>query len=152
MKKLEIGPNENRALIQALQKVAFFKDLTIAQLDLMLPYIYLYEYKAGEGVFKKGDPGDAMYIVCEGTASVRIKKGFFSFAKTVTQLRPGDLFGEMALLDKKPRSATIIVEETAKLFVMLVQDYEFVCQNNPQFGEIMRKIATTRKFESSHWK
>jgi HEAT repeat protein len=64
---------------------------------------------AGEAVFAKGDAGDSMYIIAEGR--MRVADG----ERTVGELRPGDVFGELALLDPEPRLFTVAALEDSRL-------------------------------------
>jgi len=86
MEKLDMNAADMTALARSLRKVDFFAPMTIGQLELVLPYIMLYEYSKGETVFKQGAQGDALFIVHEGSVSVQIKKGFFGFSKKVAVL------------------------------------------------------------------
>ena len=148
MKKLEMGETEYKSLARTLHKVDFFAPFTVAQLDALLPHIRLYSYESGERIFKRGDPGDAFYIIYEGRILVSIKRSFFSFTKKLAVLSPGDFFGEMALLDRSPRSAAVKTEEGTKLFVLLADDFEAIVKKNPAFGEEVRNVARRRKFEN----
>jgi trk system potassium uptake protein TrkA len=150
MQKLELGDAEVGILARILRKVDFFSPLTVGQLDQVLPHVRLYAFDAGETVFKQGEAGDAFYIVYKGKVSVRIKKGFLSFSKTVAALGEGSFFGEMALLTKEPRSATVVSEEPTQLFVLIATDFQFVLQENPATASEMKRIADRRKFESAH--
>jgi ATP:ADP antiporter, AAA family len=67
------------------------------------------EVAAGEVVFTKGDAGDSMYILAEG--GMRVSDG----ERTVVDLRAGDVFGELALLDPEPRLFTISALEDSRL-------------------------------------
>jgi CRP-like cAMP-binding protein len=66
-------------------------------------------YRAGEGIFVKGDPGSCMYIIAEG--KVRVHDGDLIF----NYLGKFDVFGEMAVLDPEPRSASVTAEEDTRL-------------------------------------
>lgn len=149
MEKLTMGDTEYGLLARVLRKVDFFAPMTIGQMEKVLPYIMLYSYSPDEKVFKQGSVGDAFYIVHQGRVAVLIKKGFFSFAKTVTTLGAGDFFGEMALLSTDSRSATVMALEPTRLFVLLQADFQFILKENPAFHEEVKKIAARRKFASS---
>lgn len=151
MKKLEIQEGDFKALAHALRKVDFFSSFTLENLDLLLPHFELYEFKSGETIFKKGDPGDALYIIHEGKVSIRLKEGFFSSTKTLATLTQGNFFGEMALLDKAPRTATVVVDEKSKLFVLLGTYFDDVMKKNPKFNDEVKRIAEHRRFET-HYK
>ena len=147
MEKLTMTDQAYGALAKAMRKVEFFAPLTLGQLEQIVPYIMLCRYKSGETIFKKGDPGDAFYIVMDGKVGVRIPKMVF-LSTTVATLGPGDFFGEMALMSKDPRSATIVSEAETRLFVLLSADFSFVLDKNPAFAAEMKKIVERRKFMS----
>ncbi len=70
----------------------------------------------GQTIFAEGDPGDSMYFIAQGR--VRIEKraqAASALHKTLTVLEAGDYFGEMALLDQKPRSASALAAGTARV-------------------------------------
>ncbi len=64
-------------------------------------------YKAGETIFREGDPSDFAYLIVKGSAEAHLANG-----RKVT-LKRGDVFGEMGLVDQRPRSATVIATENA---------------------------------------
>ena len=57
-------------------------------------------YRAGESIFREGEPGEKMYVVREGEVELSVH------GKVIARIEKGGIFGEMALIDKKPRSAT----------------------------------------------
>ena len=67
------------------------------------------EYAAGQGIFEKGEAGDSLYIVVDG--GVRV----FDGERTLNRLGAGDIFGELALLDPEPRSASVEAVEDTRL-------------------------------------
>ena len=68
------------------------------------------EYRAGETIFAKGDAGESMYIVLSGR--VRVCDGDIE----LSVLSEREIFGELALLDPQPRSASVVAIEDARLF------------------------------------
>jgi len=147
MEKLQMTDTDYGNLAKSLRKVDFFAPMTIGQLEMILPYILLMRYKPGEKVFSQGDVGDAFYIIYDGSVKVRLKT-FLFFSKAVAELPAGSVFGEMALLSAEPRNATIVAQESTRLFVLLSRDFQYVLKQNPEFAEEMRKIADQRKFMS----
>src|SRR5438270_10651102 len=152
MQKLDIGDAEFGVLGKMLRKVEFFSPLTVGQIDQILPYVLLYSYGAGEIVFAQGELGDAFYIVYTGSVTVKFKKGFFSFAKSVAALRPGDFFGEIALLSRAKRNATVVCAEPTQLFALVADDFQLVLKDNPKAALEMKHIAASRSFDTQHQK
>ena len=66
-------------------------------------------FKAGTTIFTEGTPGDVMYVVLDGEVEVSVG------GKVIEVMKPGDLFGEMALIDKSPRVATAVARAPARL-------------------------------------
>ena len=64
--------------------------------------------RSGEVLFKEGAQGDEMYLIRSG--KIRIVKDLEGTQKTLAVIGEGEFFGEMALLDKRPRSASAIAE------------------------------------------
>lgn len=86
----------------------------------------------GSVVIRQGDPGDAFYIIIEGVAEVE-KDG----SHVGTDLNPGDYFGELALLKRQPRAATILVKQ-APLKCLRLGEADFVRLLGP-LEEILKR-------------
>ncbi|MFH1723438.1 MAG: cyclic nucleotide-binding domain-containing protein [Elusimicrobiota bacterium] len=147
MKKLKMAAVDFERLGQLLRKVDFFESLTVREMEKILPYVTLYQYKAGEKVFKEGTEGDAFYIIYDGCVSVRAKdkKSFFGFSQEVDRIEAGDCFGEMALLSNAKRNAAIVCEAPTRLFMLLASDFNYVLNQNPAFADKIAKIAEQRR-------
>jgi CRP-like cAMP-binding protein len=150
MNKIAVGDAELANLARMLHKVDFFAPLTVGQLEKVLPYVLLYSYEAGESVFKQGEIGDAFFIVESGEVEVWVKKGWFSSGKLVATLGPGTFFGEMALISREKRNATVKCSAPSRVFALVAADFQFVLKENPQASAEMARIAERRKFDSSH--
>ena len=72
-------------------------------------------FTANEVVFREGDPGNCFYQILEGTAGVYLNYGEADERK-LTEMKPGQYFGEMAVIDTWPRSTTVIAEQELRTF------------------------------------
>ena len=92
-----------------------------------------------------------MYIIQEGTAEVSrtltlkvTKREFGQKEKTFIRLGAGFFFGEMALMENDVRSATVATVTDCKLFEILREDFDHLCETRPDIGyKILRNIART---------
>jgi CRP-like cAMP-binding protein len=97
------------------------------------------EIPASEVIFKKGDPGDALYIVRRGAVAIKDGAVELSLAKT------GDFFGELALLDNEPRSADAIAgPEGATLARLHGADFRELMARRPQIQERILRVIVRR--------
>ncbi|HAT73300.1 MAG TPA: hypothetical protein DCS63_10845 [Elusimicrobia bacterium] len=146
MKKMTISDGDFSEFLRIARKINFFSQMTLGWVEKILAFGMLYEYKKGEQVFRQGGPGDSFYIIHSGKLAVTVKSGFFSFPKKVAVLGPGDFFGEMALIDRAPRTATVTCEEPSKLFILLADHFDEAFKGNPAFADEVRRTISERKF------
>src|SRR5687767_8643211 len=94
----------------------------------------------GEVLFREGEPGDTMYVIQAG--AVRIMKTVKGEEKTLAILGPGEFFGEMAILNAKPRNATAVAEENAKVLVLGARTFEQMVVSNGEIAvRLVKKLA-----------
>jgi len=74
------------------------------------------EYADGEVICREGEPGDRMYVIQSGRAAVLHKEGGVNIE--VGELQSGDVFGEMSIFDRKPRSATVCAKGAARVLTL----------------------------------
>jgi len=104
------------------------------------------EFPAGHVLFKEGDSGKEMFVIQSG--KVKISKAVRDVEKTLVVLGPGDFFGEMAILNNKPRSATATVEEPAKLIIIEPKTFEAMVRGNAEIAVRMIKMLSKRLQET----
>ena len=97
----------------------------------------------GDQVFTEGEPGDALYLVVEGT--VKVHQG----GKQLAQLGPRDVFGEMAVLDSEPRSATVTALKDSVLLKIARDDFRDILQERPEIGMGVIKVLSRRLRDAS---
>jgi len=131
-------------MITTVEKVLFLKSIdlfrglageelaTIAEIAEEQPFA------AGEPVLAEGELGDALYLVVEG--AVRVHRG----EKQLAQLGVRDVFGEMAMLDPEPRSASVTVVKDAVLLKIGRDDFRDVLQERPEIGMGIIQVLSRR--------
>jgi uncharacterized membrane protein len=127
--------------VETLRQVPLFESLDTEAANELCELLESLDSKAGAVLFRTGDVGDAMYIIEEGKVRicVRAKDGH---EVTLTELESGDFFGEMVLLDGKPRSADARVEEDARLAVLSREHFLSFVRSNPNVAlEMLTALA-----------
>ncbi len=150
MKQLTMDEEDFYVLNHSLPNTEFFSSLAGSQTERLVQSIQLCNFARGEYVFKQGTNADALYIVYEGSVAVCIKKHFFLPEKVIVTLGPNQVFGEMALLDRRPHIASVRAIVPVKLFVILSSAFEFLFQENSDFKNELNSISERRKFQNLH--
>jgi CRP/FNR family cyclic AMP-dependent transcriptional regulator len=102
--------------------------------------IYGRDFPAGAVVFEEGDPGSRMYVIISG--EVRIVKRMGARTITLAHLGPGEAFGEMALLDGQPRSASAVVERAARILEIEEAAFEDLVRRNGEVAlRLLRRLS-----------
>lgn len=103
----------------------------------------LLEFKAGEIIFRKGEPATYLFIVQSGEVEIRINDGH----SVVVQA--GNMFGEMALISHEPRSATAVAKTNVKLIPVDERRFNFMVAETPNFAlTVLRVIADRLRKEN----
>lgn len=93
-------------------------------------------YKAGEVIFRAGDPGDELFVIRDGTVAVEVK------GVVVERLGSSEIFGEMALVEAKPRSATVIAETDCVIVPISEKQFLIMVEYAPSFSlAVIRTLA-----------
>ena len=108
------------------------------RLDMFADEEYPRVCEAGETIFRAYDMGSEMYIILEGEVELTIG------SNTLETLGPGESFGEMALIDQAPRTATAVAKTACKLAVIPERRFLFMVQTTPQFALQIMKVMADR--------
>jgi len=101
---------------------------------------YSKDFPAGSILFRDGDQGDEMYVIQSGKVRIAVFAG--EVEKTLAVLGPGEFFGELAILNNRPRSATAVIEEDASLLVIEPRAFESMLRKNSEVAiRLIRKLA-----------
>lgn len=94
-------------------------------------------FKAGDIIFREGDNAIDLFVIKSGQVRIQIGN------RTVTELAPDTIFGEMALIDDEPRSATAIATTDVELVPVSEKQFLFLVSQTPYFAlKVMRVLAT----------
>jgi CRP/FNR family transcriptional regulator, cyclic AMP receptor protein len=93
-------------------------------------------FKAGSVIFREGDEARELFVVKSGQVRIQIGN------KTVTELGADSIFGEMALIDNEPRSATAVAVTDVELVAVSEKQFLFLVSQTPYFAlKVMRVLA-----------
>ena len=100
-------------------------------------------FTQGAVIFKENDEGAEMFIIIQGLVEIRKSTGSSS-SKILTTLQKGDMFGEMAIIEKQPRSATAVAIQPTRVLVLNEKLYDSMLLSNPDFARKMNKVLSER--------
>jgi CRP/FNR family transcriptional regulator, cyclic AMP receptor protein len=115
---------------ELLRSIPLFEQLTDRELTGVERILHERIYKPDEEIFREGEPGVAMFIIRSGSVFIRIGKS----GRTLAELHDGEFFGELALLDDSPRSASAIAKSESKILAFSQPDLFSVMERNPRLG------------------
>jgi CRP/FNR family cyclic AMP-dependent transcriptional regulator len=125
-----------RSMSDSLAAVPLFAGLDEDGLASLMRGMRVRRFRRGETVFHVGDPGDALFIVMSGSIKITLPADSGDEAILAT-LRPGDFFGELALLDGAPRSATAIANEATETYVLPRDRFRELVATEPVMREAL---------------
>ena len=123
----------------ALGRVPLFRALPDAELLALARTARLRRFRRGEVIFHQGDPGDALFIVSQGRVKISLPSDAGDEAILAT-LRAGDFFGELALLDGAPRSASATALEPTETLVVPRERFRDAIETVPGFRDALFEL------------
>lgn len=131
------GPEKDDKLY-VLSNVPVFDKLSKKELNRVADIVYDRVYQPGEYIFEKNQPGAAMFIIKTGTVKI-VSPDSKGEEITLASLGEGAFFGELALLDDSPRSASARAEETTSALAFFRSDLNKLLDDEPAIGSMILK-------------
>ncbi|HEX2088512.1 MAG TPA: cyclic nucleotide-binding domain-containing protein [Actinomycetota bacterium] len=128
------------AELEALRRVPFFEDLTPEDLARIAKVGERRRYEAGSAIVTKDEVGGGLFVILQGSA--RVEAG-----GKVHTLGPGSFFGEMALLARKPRSATVTAVEPVEVVTLEAMYFRPFLIKNPSVAVTILEGVVNRLWE-----
>ncbi len=120
---------------ESLRRIPFFEELTPEDLERVAKVGERKSFEAGETIIAKDTQGQTMYVIMSGRATV-------DAGGTTHELEPGDFVGEMALLGRRPRSATVTAAEPVECLVFEAMYFKPFLIKNPSVAvAILEKVV-----------
>jgi len=125
--------NNRASIIDFLKSIDLFDNLKSREIARLERTLHKRIYKTGEVIFNEGDPGAALYILRSGEVDIVIKNNSDNPIH-LTKLTSGMFFGEIALFDEVPRSATVIASEDSEIIALSKPDFILFSKKEPSIG------------------
>lgn len=128
---------------ELLRAVPFLRDLPPEDFSVLAARLRPQTIAAGETIFRQGDAGEALYIIARGV--VRISRRESDDWRHLATLMAGDFFGEGALLDRRPRRATVTAVTPCALYKLRRSDLELLTDVYPNIRRTLEREDRRRK-------
>lgn len=133
---------DTEGILKTLRLVPLFADMNNGELREFEKLIHRRAFKASETIFWEGEPGVGMYIIQRGTVVI-FKHAPGEGREELATLRSGEFFGELALLDETPRSATAVAKEPSDIIGLFRPDLFELLERKPRLGnKFLFQLAT----------
>ncbi|HEX8137593.1 MAG TPA: DUF1003 domain-containing protein [Pyrinomonadaceae bacterium] len=127
---------------QSLAQIPLFSRLDQNELENLAELVDQVSYKAGEAIFHEHDAGDALYVVERGAVRIWVRDEDVQEV-TLSELKPGDFFGELAVLDSGERSANATALVDSSLHRLRREDFQSFLLKYPHAAtDVIREIAS----------
>jgi CRP-like cAMP-binding protein len=138
--------NEAKELIALLRKMPAFREVTLAQLAIMASLMKPLRALAGDEVVRQGDIGSSMFIIREGQVEVLVSPDGKE-QRRVAVLGPGEYFGEIALVEKVPRTASVKALADCELSELTKDDFDRRIGKSLAAVQALGRISSRRRRE-----
>jgi CRP/FNR family transcriptional regulator len=143
-----VATGGSEGVVELLRRVPLFSELSQPELERIAQVAVPRSFPPDTRVFHEGDPGDACYIVREGSCRVT-REHPDGRAITLATLGPGAIFGELAMLDGESRSASVEATENAELLALPAGDMRSLIRAHPEMAEKL-VVALTRRLREAN--
>lgn len=144
-----------------VNRLPAFEGLTREDCAVVAALLVRRRYRAGEVVVKEGNQDRSLFLIAQGTASVKIDVAGPNRSRRLATFSPGTVFGEVALLDKQPRSATVTADEDLVCYELSEDGFQALTSRHPRIAihllmnlgaelsrRLRRSTATVSQLES----
>jgi anti-anti-sigma factor len=128
-----VAPGHAPGVHYPFDRLDLVEGLSAAERELLRSLLVRRQYGPGDVVFREGAAGDELYVIASGSASVKLELAATGEQRLVS-FGAGTVFGEMALLDRETRSATVQADEALECFVLERAAYQRIRDVHPELA------------------
>jgi CRP/FNR family cyclic AMP-dependent transcriptional regulator len=134
--------NIKEIICDLAKRITLFQSMTMEEIDIVCPYFEFLPYPAGTYLFVEGEPGDWMGFIVSGKLEVQKSTTFPGKHIIMAYMSRGSVIGEMALIEKRERSASVFAIENTELLILKKDQLEEIIQRHPVIGaKLLKGIA-----------
>jgi len=131
-----------RSSLLPLESIDFVDGLSDDEIAELHGILRLRRFESGEAICREGDAGDRMWLLGQGSVSVRLQVNDGRGTRRIASLGRGTLFGEMALIEGSVRSASIVADEPVACYELSSGDFGWLLREKPAIAtKVMRNVA-----------
>ena len=130
---------EMKQKIDFFSRVSIFNGLTRFAIGKLVTAMYSRKYEAGEIICSENELGKALFIIMNGEVGITRKSGMLRQEKIISHLKSGEFFGEMAMLEEKPRVATAKALTDCELYIIYKANFDNMIEKDPKIGLLVIK-------------
>jgi len=133
-----------------LKNIPLFADLGPAELEALAQDFVRRQFKQGETIFYQGDPGQSLFLIETGQVRIFVE-GEVGQATSVIMYGPGEIFGELAVIDELPRSATVAAMRDTVVYQLTQERFRDNLRRSPQLAlNFLKALSVRIRYNTSH--
>ncbi|PKL32939.1 MAG: hypothetical protein CVV45_10110, partial [Spirochaetae bacterium HGW-Spirochaetae-10] len=121
--------------LAVMREIPLFDSIPQKGLRVIRDQCHMRQFKDGEHIFRATEPGVGMYIILEGR--VRVYSARSGREETLAELEHGDFFGELALLEETPRTASAVSDGYSRMLGFFRPDLDVIIKRNPRLSNLL---------------
>lgn len=137
------GSNMVQEIYDLLKQSDWFSNLPDEVISLLIKRVKQHELKPGDKIIERGKRDDSVFMIQEGWVKVVIPEEGEDGEMVLNHVGPGEMVGELSLVDQRPRSASVIALSDLKVLELTRRDFLEVMQEYPMMG--LHMLITTSK-------
>lgn len=138
------GPAAPSSPVDFLSTVSLFKTLPREVLEDLASTTIECPYAAGATIIRRGEPGDGLFMVLAGLVQVCATEDATGDERVVAVFGPGEAFGELSLLDGKPRSASVVASWNARCLFLPRDAFQTHLDQHPDTARALLRVLAAR--------